>query len=185
MVLITRDLILLKKLKRVKLSFFKSKDVTMAIKSSFILIKTNKDYELDAYLEAFSLLITYGVEFNLFGSPNEGQVVLVASTKIEDNRLRELVEKINHNINRYIKKAFKVDVIAKTKELAYLNILGEFGIIENGKVLLADGPKKAKKKLIESLKNSETLRYITKEKEVGGSIVVYPMSCDFVGAGRL
>jgi|GEM_PF-5634943 hypothetical protein len=158
----------------------------MAIKSSFILIKTNRDYELDAYLEAFSLLVTYGVEFNLFGSPNEGQVVLVAKTKIEDDRLRELVEKINHNINRYIKKAFKVDIIAKTNELAYFNnIVEEFGIFERDKLLLASGPKRAKKKLIESLKGSENLRFINKEREVRGSIIVYPMSCDFVGIGRL
>lgn len=154
----------------------------MAIRSSFILIKTNKDYELDAYLEAFSLLVTYNEKFNLFGSPNEGQVVLVASTKIEDSRLKELVEKLNYNINRYIKRAFKIDIIAKIKELAYLDIIGEHRLVEDSKILLANGPKRARKKLIESLRNSELSKYIARKKEkVCPAIVIYPLSYDFVG----
>lgn len=156
----------------------------MAIKSRFILIKTNKDYELDAYLEAFSLLIAHGIEFNLLGSPNDGQVVLVASKEIEDSEIRELVEKINHNINRYIKKAFKIDIIAEVKELACVDTMKELGIVGNKKILLASGPKRAKKKLIELLKNSKALEYAAKE-ELLNSIVIYPMSCDFFGISYL
>ncbi|MBO3757954.1 MAG: hypothetical protein QXS21_00870 [Thermoproteota archaeon] len=155
----------------------------MAVRSSFILIKTNKDYELDAYLEAFSLLVTYGEKFNLFGSPNDGQVILVASTKLENDRLRELVERLNRNINRYVKRAFKVDIIARIEELTHFDALVEYKLFENNKILLADGPKKAKKKFIESLKNSELLNYIIREKGILGSIVIYPFSCDFVGIG--
>lgn len=153
----------------------------MVVKSSFVLIKTNKDYELDAYLEAFSVLVAHGIRIDLLGSPNEGHAILAVGDKDENISIEKLIEELEQKRNRYIKKVFKIDAIVKVEELSNLSLLEEKLGLRIKKIVLASGSKKIKKTLMETLRSSKILDYLAREKEASEAVILFPLSFEFVG----
>lgn len=88
------------------------------IEGRFLLISSNKGYEVDAFLEAFAVGAEQGATMELFGFSGEGRIVARLSDKDQiDDEL--LLKDLNDRSGRlrYVKRALGCSFVGRTAEL--------------------------------------------------------------------
>ena len=88
------------------------------IEGGFLLISSNRGYEVDAFLEAFAVGVEHGIEVRLFGLVDEGRVVAQITNpgQTADAGLLSDLNDRNGRL-RFIKKATPCSLLGRTVEL--------------------------------------------------------------------
>jgi len=150
-------------------------------KPIFILIKTNKGYEFEAFLELFGLSAICGLVVELLGSPYEGQVVARIN---EENFSNEILTKIEEIKNKkYIKSLYVIEKITTLETFLNQVSSSNYRFNEDTKVYIMKSPRSIKHSIKEELKKFFKNVYdirgkINLEKN---SVLIYPLGRKFIG----
>lgn len=88
------------------------------IEGDFLLISSNRGYEVDAFLEAFAVGVEHGIEVRLFGLVDEGRVAAQITSPGRTADAGLLSDLNDHSGRlRFIKKATPCSLLGRTAEL--------------------------------------------------------------------